>query len=119
MSRKSHELFNLERRAINIVHSQMRLNCSTLNSHLFNLHVIESPSCTCGHNVEDNEHFLLNCPLYRVQCNKMLSEFETFIKINDLHVETLLYGSSECDFNINKHIFELSMNLSMNVVDSQ
>ena len=57
----------------------MRLNHSMLNSHIFNLHVIDSPSCTCGHNVEDNEHFLLNCPLYPVQHNKMLGELETNI----------------------------------------
>ena len=49
-------------------------------------------------NVEDNEQCLLNSPLDLVQHNKMCSELETIIKINDLHVETLLYGS--CDANI-------------------
>ena len=48
----------------------------------------------------------------------MLSELETIIKINELHVEILLYGSSECDYNINKHILKLPMNLSVNVADS-
>ena len=87
----------------------MRLNCTKVNSHLFNLHVIDSTSCTCGHNVEDNEHFLLNCPLYIVQCNNMLSELETIINIHELLVETLLYGSSACKYNIYKHVFERNL----------
>ena len=57
LSRKNHELFNSERRALNIVHTDMSLNCSKLNLQIFHLHVTIHPSCTCGHNVEDNEHF--------------------------------------------------------------
>ena len=39
----------------------------------------------------------------------MFSELETIIRINELHVETLLYGSGECKYNINKHIFDINL----------
>jgi len=84
----------------------MRMQCSKLNAHLFKLHVIESPSCFCGHNIEDSEHYLLYCPLYLVPRIKMIQTLQTCININDLHVDTLLYGSSDCDYRTNVHIFE-------------
>ena len=49
MCRKSKDLYNFGSRCLNIKHSQLRLNCSKLNFHLFNLHVIESPTCNCGY----------------------------------------------------------------------
>jgi hypothetical protein len=33
-----------------------------LNSKLFNLNIVESPSCCCGHLNQTSEHILLSCP---------------------------------------------------------
>ena len=39
-------------------HSRMRLGCSKLNADLFcNLHVVDSPACSCGYETENAEHF--------------------------------------------------------------
>ena len=56
------ELYNHGARKLNIKHSQMRMLCSKLNSHIFSLHVIDSIGCQCGFNKQDNNHFLLYCP---------------------------------------------------------
>jgi hypothetical protein len=37
-------------REVNIKHAQLRMKCSKLNAHLFALHVIDSPNCSCGNN---------------------------------------------------------------------
>ena len=54
MKTKCNELFYLGSRRENIFHAQLRMQCSKLNAHLFNLHVVDSPSCLCGHNFEDS-----------------------------------------------------------------
>ena len=54
---ESNPLFYFGTRKANIIHSQMRMHCSNLKSHLVELHVTDDPMCTCGMGVEDNEHF--------------------------------------------------------------
>ena len=108
MSRKSKKLYHFGSRATNVKHSQMRMECSKLNSHLFhNLHVINSPSFNCGYNVENNKHFLLDCPLYIIQRQKMFQQLQNFIDINELNIEILLYGSNDYDYITNRNIFEI------------
>ena len=82
------------------------MHCRKINIHLCNHHVIDSPSCICGHYIEDNEHYLLHCPLYLMHRNKMLQTLQTNINVHDLNVDTLSYGSSDVDYRTNKYIFE-------------
>ena len=51
----------------NVLHTKLRLNVSKLNAHLFSLQRTDSPSCSCGHPLENTRHFLLKCPLYTTQ----------------------------------------------------
>ena len=61
-------LFYLDQRKLNIIHAQLRMNCSNLSaSHLFSLHVVNSPACICSHKAEDTAHYFLDCPLYYTQ----------------------------------------------------
>jgi hypothetical protein len=106
MSKEQNQLYYLGDRHVNIKHAQLRLRCSKLNAHLFLLHVIESPDCTCGHNMEDNEHYLLNCPLYILPRQMMIQSLQNITHTNNLDVDTLLYGSKNYDFATNKSIFE-------------
>jgi hypothetical protein len=105
MSKESHLLYYLGDRSTNVKHAQLRMQCSKLNAHLFSLHVVDSPQCTCGYNMEDNKHYLLNCPLYTLPRVKMLQSIQN-IGINVLHVDTLLYGINEIDYSSNKDIFK-------------
>ena len=42
---------------MNIVLARLRMNCSNLNGHLFNLKLTDNPSCPCGYFFEDSVHF--------------------------------------------------------------
>ena len=83
MSKQINTLFNFGKRNSNAKYSQMRMQCSKLNVHLFNHHVTDFPSCICVHYIEDNEHYLLHCPLYVVHKNKMLQTLQTNINVQD------------------------------------
>ena len=99
-------LFYVGKRNVNIMHAQLRLGCSKLNSHLFALHVIDSPACICGFNNEDSEHFLLYCPLYADIRQPFLHLLATLIDNRHLNTETLLYGNDDYDLKTNVKIFE-------------
>ena len=46
-----------------ILHARLRLECSSLNHHLYRKNLVESPLCSCGV-PEPNSHFLLSCANY-------------------------------------------------------
>ena len=52
---------------INYKHAQLRMKYSKLNYYLYSLHVLDSPTCPCGHDREDSSHLHWNCPFY-FQC---------------------------------------------------
>ena len=84
-------------------HARMRLNCSKLKADLFyHLHVEDSPRCECGNPVEDVDHFLLKCPIYRESREIMLNQV---IPICVPTSEVLLYGNPELNFEDNITIF--------------
>jgi len=90
-------------RQLNIAHAQMRMQCSNLNYHLFNLHVVESPSCRCSYKCEDVNHYLLQCPLYAIERHKLLSVVR---KICEPNFKLLLYGCDKLCYEKNRIIFK-------------
>ena len=54
-----------------ILHSRLRMNCSSLNSHLFFKNLVTSPTCSCGA-IETTSHYLLYCPKYQITRNELL-----------------------------------------------
>ena len=61
-----------------ILHSRLRMHCSSLNQHLYSKNIVDSPLCQCGA-IETTEHYLLYCPLYNVQTVFLLSPFLTIL----------------------------------------
>ena len=57
-------LYNLGNRKLNIIMASIRMKCSILNGHLFNLKLTDDPRCRCGYFFEDTTHYFLVCPLY-------------------------------------------------------
>ena len=106
MKSRGNELLNYGKQKENIKHAQMQLKCSKLNSHLYSLHVSDSPACLCGHNVEDCSHYLLDCPFYLIPRQKMLQSLSEYIDVQNLRLELLLNGSEEYSFNVNCEIFK-------------
>ena len=82
-----------------ILHTRLRLQCSSLNADLFKNHILDHDKCACGQ-IENAEHFLLNCPTYTELRN------ETIGKITmPYNIETLLKGCPLYDDNVNGEIF--------------
>ena len=101
-SKKRDELYNYGDRKWNIIHSQIRLICSNLNAHLFALHVLDEPICSCGFDVEDNSHFFFSCPLYQTDRQILFNEIN---KICDVSLDILLYGHEDLSLDENQKIF--------------
>ena len=97
-------MFQFGLRIQNIKHAQLRLMCSKLNAHLFMLHVKDSPSCACGFDFEDCEHYLMQCPLFLVQRQILHTNLQV-IGQDLFNCNTLLYGSANLDLETNYQIF--------------
>jgi hypothetical protein len=49
-----------------ILHSRLRMQCSSLNQHLYRKNIVDSPNCICGL-TESTTHYLFHCPRYTAQ----------------------------------------------------
>ena len=96
---KSPIYFNSGNRRGQILHARLRLNCSSLNEHLFNRNLIASRLCSCGR-IESVKHFLLECNKYSALRR------ETICTLNlNLTVHCLLYGDRFLTIQENENIF--------------
>ena len=93
-------------RATAVKHAQLRMNCSKLNAHLYDLHVADSPECACGFDTEDTNHYLLHCPLYMHERNIVFRELNS-IGVYNIDVDILTKGSKEIDDKRNMEVFSL------------
>ena len=55
--------FNSGPRLGQILHARLRMDCSSLNAHLYRKNIVLSPSCSCG-GFESAYHFFFKCPNY-------------------------------------------------------
>ena len=67
-----------------IIIAKLRTKCSALSGHLYDLNIINSSNCSCGHDFEDNYHYLFECPLFIVEREIM------FTKLNLLNINITL-----------------------------
>jgi hypothetical protein len=49
-----------------ILHSRLRMQCSSLNQHLYRKNIVDSPNCICGL-TESTTHYLFHCLRYTAQ----------------------------------------------------
>ena len=68
-----------------------------------NIHVIDDPTCACGHIRENNKHFLMNCPLFFIERTELLASlgrigFKPTVK-------NLLFGNTQYSLEANKEAF--------------
>ena len=89
----------------------MRIGCSKLNNDLFNnLHVIGSPSCTCGAQYEHVEHFFLYCPQFNVIRCYLIGV------VMRIDIDHILFGNPDYDVESNKRVFQA---VHQYIMDSQ
>ena len=101
----AYKLFYWGKRETSVKHAQLRMRCSKLNAHLFNLHVVDSSSCNCGHLVEDTNHYLLHCPLYTLERNILFNNLN-LLGCDIITSKTMLNGLSSFNYDNNVKIFE-------------
>ncbi len=95
-------LFYIGDRRITVILAQLRMNCSELRAHLFDLNIIKESHCQCGSPREDTVHFLIVCPLYtrpRILLHNTVSALTGFT------VHNLLYGDQNLDHVENIEIY--------------
>ncbi len=89
-------------RLADILHTRLRTNCSSLNSHLYSKNITDNPNCVCGQ-LEDTEHFFQDCNIYinlRQELHNELAEICTPT------TNILLYGIPEANTETNRVIFK-------------
>ena len=72
---------------------------------IFLLHVLDSPRCYCGFEIEDTNHYFMSGPLYITGRTKLLNAVNTIITIADVDTCTLLYGCGNLELSKNKELF--------------
>ena len=99
---KQNKLFYLGKRQLNILHAQLRLNCSPLKSHLHKIGAINDATCACNKASEDVYHFFFSCELYKTQRDRLQMEI---LPVAPFTLNTILHGSTDCSESVNKSIF--------------
>ena len=98
------DLFYLGKRKINIMMSRIRMKCSDLKAHLFELKIIENPTCNCGYFYEDSVHYFFICPQYaqqRIILHNNINHLAPFT------IRTLLYGCENLSKQENVNLLNL------------
>ena len=102
MNRK---LFEYGNRTTTVKHTQLRMKCSLLSGHLYDLHVVDSPACPCGFDFEAINHFFFNCPLFGAERTELLKNLVT-LGITKVNLSLLLIGCDDYDEELNKNVFK-------------
>ena len=90
-------------RSEQIIHCRIRMGMSNLKFDLFNRHLSENSSCSCGYPAENAEHYLLDCPLYTAIRNTTIHTLSPSYK----DTETLLKGHPALSLDENIAVFEI------------
>lgn len=96
---KASPLFNVGSRQGQVLHTRLRLSCSSLNYDIHRRSLIDSPNCTCG-STETVSHFLLYCQKYEHQRQLYFTNLPC-----PPIVENLLLGNERLNYDQNKYIF--------------
>ena len=114
MKPKKHRLHNVGSKYGNSIHTQIRLNCSQLNSHLYSFALSPTPNCLCQA-LETTKHFLLDCFLYSNERNELFTKLAGVLEKKSVDnynrtdlIQILLYGEKPQiyeKYNHNKLIF--------------
>ncbi len=96
------------KRNLNILHTKLRLGCSDLNYDKSLIGISDTSLCVCG-DIENAEHFLLECGRNLVAKVKMLDSITDLLASNGINdqidVDLLLCGSDRLNVDNNKKLF--------------
>ena len=112
-------------RAASIWHTRLRLGMSQLSAHLFPFGFVESPRCSCGVAHETVPHYLMDCPLYAAQRERLLVAIRNIIAPTlhpatlpildkDAYIKILLFGSKDLSSEEIILLFRATQNFILN-----
>jgi hypothetical protein len=84
-----------------ILHARLRMQCSSLNHHLFRKNIVNSPFCQCGAK-ETTAHFLLHSPRHNATRLRYIHTINLPINLN---TDLLLFSSTDLTNTLNTDIF--------------
>lgn len=86
-------------RGLDIIHTRIRMGCSSLKHHLhYNLHVEANPYCTCGRVIETPAHYFLSCNRFANSRLNLLNEISEYTTPT---IEVILFGDPNLTVNDN------------------
>lgn len=96
-------------RYVNVQHTRLRYNCSSLNYDLFKINIKEHANCSCGNPCENSFHFLIECVLYTEIRKELINNLQQLLHgrphNNDL-LNIMLNGNCSLSNSINCKIFK-------------
>ena len=100
--------YNVGSRKGQILKARLRLECSSLNSDLYQKHIVPSPSRQCGE-FKSAAHFLFICPIYT-------NERQTYLpnNIKTFTTKYLLFGCENASELDNQSLFFQVQDFSVN-----
>ena len=97
-------LFYYGERWASVHHARIRMRCSKLNADLcYKLHVLDNPACSCGHPLEDCNHFFMWCANYN---DLRVTLFASVSQVTPVLLKTLLHGSDTLNKDRNLIVFK-------------
>ena len=96
-------LFHLGNRQENKIMAYLRLNCSNLKGHLYDLKIIDSPECQCRHEFENAYHYLFVCSLYSRPTTIL---HNTVIALTSFTLRTVLFGQEHVNEKVSSEILK-------------
>ena len=94
--------FNEGHRKVQVLHTRLRINCSSLNLDLFMRNISDSPLCQYG-SVENVQHSFYHCRYYQVPRTELMNMVSLY---QNPSLSLLLYGNDSFSLETNSIIFE-------------
>ena len=95
------KFYYVEDRRSQILHTRLRTKCSSLKYDIYLRNITDSPLCCCR-NIENSEHYLLQCRLYHQPRIEMLQYLSQICYVS---VDVLLFADSSLSVEVNNRIF--------------
>ena len=97
------DYYDFGKRSLNIIHTRLRHNCSSLNADLFKVNLSDVLSCSCTSPCENTYHYFLECPNYSNQRYILFNSIASVGCKPDL--KTILFGNNVLSTKDNITIF--------------
>ena len=86
--------YYIGKRKIQILHTRLRTNCSSLNLDLLNRNISDSPLCACG-SVEDTQNYFFYCSNFIQQRIELINKISRYCHPS---LNLILYGDLTFSF---------------------